>query len=423
MGRPAHLLNAEGAGSASGKYSAPPSPPRRIGAPRMITSERLTLGLNGFQLAWESVGVVAAALVVGLAVGMLVRRSRVGRAGTVSPERERELESLRRIAAELARTSDVEGVARALLDEIAVLFGVGFVALTFVSDDGREASGFLARAGGKDVPWWPDLRLDLTREPSGISSAVFEASSFAVYDAAGSTRVSARLAEEIGAKSAAFVPLISDGRVIAVISVATTDDFRAFSAADLSVMQTLASEATIALERTRTSIELGAALERERMLASIGRRLRSELELETALDAVVAEVGQALGGVRCLLRVGDDELVAEWVVPSLAPTAEPRALAVSNLAAREQRTVALADIDNAPELGADAAKLHELGSRAVAATPVLVQGRGVGVLAVHRASAQPWAAADVALLEAVAAEAGLAIRLGRLLAENRERLA
>src|SRR5205823_6983884 len=113
----------------------------------------------------------------------------------------------RRIAAELARTSDVEGVARALLDEIGSLFDVGFVALTFVSDDAREASGFLARSQGKDVSWWRDVHLDLVREPSGIASAVYEAAGFAVYDVAGSTRISSRLAAETGAKSAAFVPL------------------------------------------------------------------------------------------------------------------------------------------------------------------------------------------------------------------------
>src|SRR5207248_8071251 len=122
-------------------------------------------------------------------------------------------------------TSDVEGVARALLDEIGSLFDVGFAALTFVSEDADEATGFLARARGKDVGWWSELRLDLTREPSGIASSVFEASSFAVYDTAGSNRVSPRLASEVGAKSAAFVPLISDGRVTAGISVATTDDY------------------------------------------------------------------------------------------------------------------------------------------------------------------------------------------------------
>jgi PAS domain S-box-containing protein len=393
----------------------------------MTSIERLTVGLNGLQLAWESVLVVLGALVVGLAIGVLARsRSKPRGVRPDAPERARELESLRRIAAELARTSDVEGVVRALLDEIAVLFEVGFVALTFISEDAREASGYLARSAGKDVPWWRELRLDLAREPSGIASSVFEAASFAVYDAAGSTRVSPRLVQEVGAKSAAFVPLISEGRVIAVISVATTDEFRAFSNEDLAVMQTLASEATIALERTRTAIELGAALERERMLASIGHRLRSELDLDAALRAAVEETGRALGGSRCLLRLGDDTIVAEWTAPSFAPVERAADLVVANLAARDRRTVAVVDIDTAAELVepglGELGHLRELDIRAVAATPVFVQERVAGVLAVHRATAQPWAAADVALLEAVAAEAGLAIRLGRLLEENRERL-
>ena len=57
-------------------------------------------------------------------------------------------------------------------------------ALTFVSDDAREASGYLARSGGEDVDWWRELRLDLEREPSGIASAVFEATAMTVYDTA-----------------------------------------------------------------------------------------------------------------------------------------------------------------------------------------------------------------------------------------------
>jgi hypothetical protein len=104
-----------------------------------MTFESFPLGINGLALAWESVVVVLGALAIGLGIGF-VARSRSARSGAgaqASPERERELESLRRVAAELARTSDVEGVARALLDEIASLFDVGFVALTFVSEDAR----------------------------------------------------------------------------------------------------------------------------------------------------------------------------------------------------------------------------------------------------------------------------------------------
>jgi PAS domain S-box-containing protein len=392
----------------------------------MTPTESLTFGLDGLALAWESV-VVLGALVLGLLIGLVVRARSARRPARVhSPERERELESLRRIAAELTRTSDVEGVARTLLDEIGTLFEVGFAGLAFVSEDGREASGFLARAKESDVAWWPDVRVDLAREPSGIASAAFEAASFAVYDVESSTRVSSRLARDVGAKSAAFVPLISDGRVIAVISVATTDDRRAFSNEDLSLMQTLASEATIALERTRGAIALAEALERERLLALIGRRLRTDLDLEPALGATVEEAGRALAALRCFVRV-DGRVVAHWSSDgSELEDDVAQGLPVANLAMSESRTVAVSDIQGDPQFSeptlAPLDPDRALHARAVAATPLIVRDETVGVLAVSRPQPRPWSNGDTTLLEAVAAEVALSVRLGRLLTENRDRL-
>jgi len=399
----------------------------------MSPIESSVFGLNGLALAWESVVAVLGALAIGLVVGAAVRL-RPGTARKAAAEnrgREREVESLRRIAGELARTPDVEGVVRALLDEIAGLFRVGFVALAFVSDDAAEAWGFIARSEGRDLDWWRDVHLDLGREPSGIASAVSEASGFAVYDATASTRVSARLVTEVGAKSAAFVPLINEDRVIAVISVATTDEHRVFSSEDLAAMQALASEATIALERTRSAIALAEALERERLVASIGRRIRSELDLEAALQTTVAETAHALGASRCFIRLGDDlgdlPVVAQWTAPDAVPLgADTTKLAISNLAVQEARTVAISDVEGAPELAEPShgglGQLRELGARGGASTPIVVQDRLIGVLTAHRDTPRAWNQGELALLEAVAAEAGLAIRLGRLLEENRDRL-
>ena len=396
----------------------------------MTSIESSLVGLNGLQLAWESVAVVLGALALGLVIGSLLRSRR--RSGSTAGEsRVREVESLRRIAGELARTPDVEGVARALLDEIGSLFDVGFAALTFISDDAREATGFLARSNRRDLDWWRDVNLDLAYEPSGIASAVYEASGFAVYDASGSNRLHPRLAAEVGAKSAAFVPLINEDRVIAVLSIATTDVHRAFSSEDIAVMQAMASEATLALERTRSAIALAEALERERLVASIGRRLRSELDLDAALQATVEEAGNALGASRCFVRLGHDAdnlpVVAEWTAPGASPVGEDTSLlAVSNLAARDNRTVAIQDIDEAPEIAdpklGGLEHLRALGAGSVASTPIVVQERPIGVLTAHRVTRRTWTQAELALLEAVAAEAGLAIRLGRLLEENRDRL-
>ena len=105
----------------------------------MQARESVRLGLTGVTLVWQSGVAAACALVVGLAVGVLAvgrARRRPGTADSTSAAgRERELESLRRIAAELAQASDVEGVVRALLDEIGSLFDVRFASLSFVSPD------------------------------------------------------------------------------------------------------------------------------------------------------------------------------------------------------------------------------------------------------------------------------------------------
>jgi PAS domain S-box-containing protein len=217
------------------------------------------------------------------------------------PDSTREFESVSRVADELARTADVEGVARTLLDELAELFDVGFVALTFVSDDARQASGYLARSRGEDVDWWRGLRLDLQLEPSGIASAVFEATAMTVYDTQSSGVVSRRLAEAVGAKSAAFVPLLVEERVTAVLSVATLDEPRVFSTEDLAVMQTLAAEAAVALERLRAGVALEEALQRnEEQLAQQSALLRaahvlsSELDLPVVLQRLADQLAQLL---------------------------------------------------------------------------------------------------------------------------------
>src|SRR2546423_2705141 len=275
--------------------------------------------------------------------------------------RDRELEAVSTISNALARTHDAEAAGRILLDQVGSLFGVEFTALALVSEDAREATGFLARRDGEDLDWWREVRLDLEREPSGIASAVFEASPVAVYDVAGSTRVSRRLTEQVGAKSGVWTPLISEERVIAVLVAASIAERRSFTADELTLMQALAGEAALALDRTRSAAALERALERERLIARVARKVRSELDVRALLDIAVAETGRALAGSRCFVRLreaGEDvPLAAEWRLPELESVASTvHALAVSNLAPRDARTVAVADVETdpaipAPELG------------------------------------------------------------------------
>jgi PAS domain S-box-containing protein len=371
----------------------------------------------------RALGRAAAAVLLLRAV---LRRSGAGRGGRAGSTRE--FESFSRVADELSRAADVEGVARTLLDELAQLFDLGFAALTFVSDDGREAVGYLARSGGEDLDWWRDMRLDLQREPSGIASAVFEATAMTVYDTASSGVVSRRLADAVGAKSAAFVPLLVEERVTAVISVATLDAPRVFSTEDLAVMQTLASEAAVALERLRAGVALEEALKRnEEQLAQQSALLRaahvlsSELDLPVVLQHLADQLAQLLdadaadcylldrdrGFFRCVAVHGFDRSLLRFEFPV--------GQGLAGAAVREGRPL----IESAyGEISAPVPHPAYDGFTDVITAPMFWSDEVRGVLGVGRREGRRFADRDASVLEAFAGLASLALRNAEMFTQS-----
>jgi signal transduction histidine kinase len=334
---------------------------------------------------------------------------------------------LARAAGRLRGAGTIEEASREIVERAVSLARTEFGALTLIDEGGAEAHGVVAIDRGEEVAWMPDVRIDLRSEPSGVASAYHDAAAFAVYDAQASPRVSARLVEATGARSVAYIPLIADQRVIGVLVVAATTKQRAFSNDDLAQLQALAAEAAPVLDRFR-----GSEHDRAASVAQIAARIRSEPDLDAVLEHAVAVVAAALQAERCFVRLGEPggalTVKAQWHSKGLEPIGDSSIarLAVSNLAMRTRRTIALADVARAVELEDEAQggrrSLLELGSRAVVATPIVVFDRLIGVLAVHRNVPGAWAPADVALVEAVARELGLGLDTARLLADNELRL-
>ncbi len=336
---------------------------------------------------------------------------------------ERRRDPIVQFALELPAARTVGELGRSLVARACELLDVDFASLVLV--DGRIARGVAASKDGLELPW-DDVVFDLDGEPSGIASAVFEAAPVSIFDVASSPGTSRRLAERIGgARSALLVPLVVQETVIGVLSFATTTTPRAFSREEIALARELVADAAIALERLRSGTALSDALERERLLTTLSKRLRSDLDVASVLDIATAETAAGLGADRCFVRLVDDggvaEVLREWRREGLDPAASVERLPVSELAASERRTVAIDDLD-AEQALEGREHLLALGSRAAVATPVIVGDRMIGVFTAHRAEARRWSSDEIALLEAVAQEIGLAIHTGRLLAENHDRL-
>jgi PAS domain S-box-containing protein len=203
----------------------------------------------------------------------------------------------------------------------------------------------------------------------------------------------------------------------------------AFESDELALLQKVAGEAAPAFDRVRSTSALAEALARERVVARIASKVRSELDIDKVLAVAVEETGKALGVDRCLVRHGaaENELTAQWNVPELEPVPPGGALTVSNLAGRKREPLVIRDVETAPELEdptlGGVEPLRALGTRAVLAVPIIVFDELLGVLALHRTTPGPWSQEEIGLTEAVAREVGLALRVASLLRENEQRVA
>jgi PAS domain S-box-containing protein len=289
---------------------------------------------------------------------------RVHAAESLLSLRDREMEALAHIATALARARDLESAARPLVEQVRELLGVSFAGVALIDADGASATGVIGLLDGEDAGWWRELRLDLLNEPSVIASVAFDAAPVAIYDLPGSPIANPRLVDRVGAKSGVWVPIVTDDRVVGVVVAVTTDRKHAFTPEEIALLQTLAAETALALDRIRAGEALAASLEREKRIATIARSLRGELESTELVRTVTQELRSALRLDRVAVELGD------------------------------------AERDGAP---------------------IVVGGERFGTLEAERAQ-PPLDDSDRLLLNAVARELALALQTARLVSENQRRL-
>jgi two-component system, OmpR family, phosphate regulon sensor histidine kinase PhoR len=231
--------------------------------------------------------------------------------------RDREIGSLASISAALARAHDLETAALPLIEQVQALLAVEFCAVVLVDEDATTATGVLGRLGHDDLAWWRELRLDLRNEPSAIASTVFEGASIVVYDVQNSQEANPRLRTLTGVKSGVWVPIIAEERVVGVLMAATTGDYHAFTTEETALLETLAGEVALALERMRSADALSVALGREQSIAEIARAVRGERDVDALIRVASQKLHEALALDHISIDVEDNrpKVTFERAVP------------------------------------------------------------------------------------------------------------
>ena len=198
-------------------------------------------------------------------------------------------------------------------------------------------------------------------------------------------------------------------------------------------MQAFASEAGLALERSRATIALADALERERLISHVSLELRSRRDVDEVLPAALEEIGIAArrGSLLHQARRQPGEPASS---PSGTPTALPPLGDAEPAAGRESRGPASRAPWPSPTFStrrrSTTAALGDVRGARRARRPRRAgdtdRRAGSAPRRARLPSRRPWVTwspTEIALAEAVAREAAVALDTSRLLRESDRRLA
>jgi signal transduction histidine kinase len=235
-------------------------------------------------------------------------------------------------------------------------------------------------------------------------------------------------------RSILAIPLVREGRPIGAIAVGRPEP-GTFPDTQITLLQTFAEQAVIAIENVRLFKELQArtnALTRSvgelKALGDVGQAVSSTLDLETVLSTIVSRATQLAGMdggsiyeydegreefyLHTADRLPDDLVTAlrakpirkgEGALGRMAMTGEP---------------VQIRDImDERSYQSRVREKLLRLGYRSLLVVPLLRDGRLLGGLAVNRSTPGDFDAQTIDLLKTFATQSALAIQNARLFRE------
>src|SRR3954453_16145134 len=243
--------------------------------------------------------------------------------------------------------------------------------------------------------------------------------------------LSRQMIEALGTRSQVTMPMLLAREPIGAITVGWAEP-RAYKDQQITLLQTFADQAVIAIENVRLFNETREALERQTATADILNVIASSpSDVQPVFKAIATSANKLIGGYStAVLRfVGDEVHVAAFTPTNPTDdhalnTSFPRPLAdfPAFILVRDGQTVELTDTESqdVPRLLRDLARLR--GYRSMLFTPLISSGTQLGLISVTRKDPGSFAAHHVQLVRTFADQAVIAIENVRLFDEVQERM-
>jgi GAF domain-containing protein len=239
-----------------------------------------------------------------------------------------------------------------------------------------------------------------------------------------------------GFRTILAVPMLRDGIPIGALAL-WRREVLPFSDTEISLVQTFADQAVIAIENVRLFTELQQknralteALDQQTATTEVLKVIsRSAFDLQPVFDTMVESAVRLCGAERAFIFRFDGELLR--AAASYNVGADVRAFvdqnpiapgrhSISARAALERRTMHIPDVQADPAYAYALRDVEPI--RTILAVPMLKGDDLVGTITIYRLEVEPFSPKQIALVETFAAQAVIAIENVRLFNETKEAL-
>lgn len=213
-----------------------------------------------------------------------------------------------------------------------------------------------------------------------------------------------------------FAPIGMGDQAWGVV-VAESAQHRPLDRADLDLLQSVGAALHVAVERERLSVRVRDQEARSRALARISLELSSRLEFPAIMTSLVEHAMELFAADRACVyrRTSDGRNVAEFS-RNLSSEYIEAVLASPTLGALVLETgkaLAVNGVSTDPRSGALQPIRAREGIDTIAFAHLSADGESVGMLAVYHDKHHVWSADDLHVLEAIGAQAGVAVKNAR----------
>ncbi|HET6947961.1 MAG TPA: GAF domain-containing protein [bacterium] len=319
-----------------------------------------------------------------------------------------EVDLLNRLMSTLTGTLNLEELFRRIVEEVAATF-----AYSHVSIHRREGEYLLlqAQVGYTRV----HDRIHITK--GVIGRVARTGKSILVPDV---SREREYISADPTIQAEAAVPILGDEHVIGVLNIEARAD-RTLSQTDLTLLETLARQLSIALRNATLYEEAKQARDELSVLYEAAKAISSSLEVESVLDNLVQVPCRAFGYEHGAILLTDDrsgDLIVEATYGSPPGTRGYRIPSGKGITGWVQRT---GKAENVADVRQDARYIgvnDRIGSEI--AVPLISEGRVIGVFNVESPRKAAFGPRDMSILTTLAGYATIAIHNARLFEQTKQ---